>query len=567
MDRRNFLKALLCSPVFLKLSGLAAHAEWAVTPPARRFIDVHCHFFNAADLPIRGFLERVALADYNTSQAAIAGSPVWRGMAALLADSILKRQAPPPSEEMACLDTLSCGGTAIATRSVRAGGPNADSIASLSQIIEENYAVEVQTRALAAPARKEQRQDDIDDFTAFVLQEMQSSGQIGPEVSTRSLLPGPAARGTAQSIAHFLFGGGSAFSRYYKWAEVLVDYRSNIANTYRSLYDPGKSRLILATPALVDYSYWLDDHTPSPVADQIKLTGLLSLRSAFPIHGFAPFDPLRAVERKPSDPSPLELVQDAVKNHGFLGAKLYSPMGFRPTRNGDLPFAFPVPRTDPKHTIGQLLDQELEGLYAWCEKEDAAILAHTTDSQSAGPQYAERAEPKLWQAVLDKHPTLRLNLAHFGNFSQAFCPGCGADPAANFGNTWEREIGNLIKSGKFPNVYADISYFWWVLDGKNSKNIDAVKTMLKRYFHDYDQNVEHLMFGTDWNMTAKSVHFESYVNDVESFFKDIGLTDAQLDNLFYKNAVRFLGLRGSTKTVARLKKFYRDGGKPYPEFV
>ncbi len=564
MDRRYFVKALLCSPLLLKLHGPASGKP--ATAAARRFIDVHCHFFNAADLPIRGFLERVALADYTASKAGIAGSSVWRGMAALLADQILKRQAPDPAQEMACIESASCGGMAIAARSLRSGPPRAAGASSLSEAIQEHYSDGVETRSLSPSGRKGQGDGDVDDFVGFVLKEMQSNGEIAPEISTRSMR-GPSAQSTADSVARFLSAGGSAFSRYYHWAEVLVDYRSNIANTYRSLYDPGKSRLILASPALVDYNFWLEDQSPSPVADQIKLMGLLSLRSPFPIHGFAPFDPLRAIERRPSEPSPLELVQDAVRNHGFLGAKLYSPMGFRPSKNGELPFTFPVPRADPQHTTGQLLDRELEGLYAWSEKEDAPILAHTTDSQSAGPQYAERAEPRFWQAVLDKHPELRLNLAHFGNFSQAFCPSCGANPAVNFAKTWEAEIGTLIKSRKYPNVYADISYFWWVLDGKNSKNIDAVKAMFKRYLHDYDRNAERLMFGTDWNMMAKSVNFEGYVDAVESFFKDVGMTDAELDNLFYKNALRFLGLRGNGKTVARLKKFYREGGKPYPQFA
>ena len=60
--RRDILKAALTAaavPAF-KLPAFAA--------PPRRFIDIHCHFFNAADLPIRGFLQRVVMADYNAGQ-------------------------------------------------------------------------------------------------------------------------------------------------------------------------------------------------------------------------------------------------------------------------------------------------------------------------------------------------------------------------------------------------------------------------------------------------------------------------------------------------------------------
>src|SRR6516162_3984134 len=84
MRRRVFLKALAGLPLSFAASA-AVKAQG--TADARRFIDVHCHFFNAADLPVRGFLERVALADYAAGKAEASGSSgipvgVWRGMVA-----------------------------------------------------------------------------------------------------------------------------------------------------------------------------------------------------------------------------------------------------------------------------------------------------------------------------------------------------------------------------------------------------------------------------------------------------------------------------------------------------
>ncbi len=64
MRRRIFLKAVLSYAAFAG-SGFLWKARSAPPSPVakRRIVDVHCHFFNA-DLPVRGFLERVALADY-----------------------------------------------------------------------------------------------------------------------------------------------------------------------------------------------------------------------------------------------------------------------------------------------------------------------------------------------------------------------------------------------------------------------------------------------------------------------------------------------------------------------
>lgn len=585
MHRRALLKAILCLTLSARTLGFAK-AQPAAQPGAnagpRRFIDVHCHFFNAADLPVRGFLERVALADYSQSRTAQASlNPaitlrVWRGMAAKLAELVIKQRAPGAQQELDCLSQSgSCRGFNFearrpATRELvlPAAGESRSGEQPLADVLLESYArPHPRERSMQPSSREAAKDQDADEFVDFVLKEMQASGDAAPEFKSRSLsLGGPSARSAAQSIANYLSGGRSFFSRYFQWAHVLTDYRANIAASYRKQYDPDKSRLILATPALVDYNFWLDDQSPSPIRDQVELMGQLSLRSEFPMHGFAPFDPLREVRRKPGEPSSLEIVKEAVQRHGFLGAKLYSPMGFRPSGNAEAGLPFPASASNGDKSFGRSLDEALDTLYAWCQAEDAPILAHSTDSQSAGPDFASRAEPRFWRSVLTKYPRLRLNLAHFGNFTQAF--GQDGDPAAWFDKTWEYETGVLINSGHFPNLYADISYFWWVLEGSGeAEKVKAVKGMLGRYLAQFDPKVERLLFGTDWCMSGKAKGSEHYVDEVENFFRDVGLNDAQLDNLFYKNALRFLGLQGSTKIAKRLRSFYAAAGKPYPSFA
>ncbi|MGO9485958.1 MAG: amidohydrolase family protein [Rhodomicrobium sp.] len=288
----------------------------------------------------------------------------------------------------------------------------------------------------------------------------------------------------------------------------------------------------------------------------------LSLRQPRPMHGFVAFDPLRAVRSgKPGEP--LAIVQEAVTKRGFLGAKLYSPMGFKPTGNAEGGLSFPAYASMSEPGFGAALDRALDALYAWCEASEVPILAHTTDSQSAGPEYAARAEPKFWEKVLTKYPKLRLNLAHFGNFSQAL----GAKGASKpYEKTWEYEIGTYIRGGRFPNVYADISYFYWVLEGSAEKDrIAAVKTLFAKYF-ETDPQCERLLFGTDWNMTGRVLGAAQYLDNVEAFFRGMGLNERQLDNLFYKNALRFLGLDRPSKAETRLKAFYAAAGKPFPTF-
>jgi len=435
----------------------------------------------------------------------------------------------------------------------------------LADLLEQHYQSLSRKSGTLPPATVE-KNEDIDAFLDFVIGEMKESGVEQPGASSKSMKGlGTRLRHTADAIAQFVAAGRSYFSRYFDWARVLTSYRENIAETYYSLYDPDRTQLILCTPALVDYSYWLEDLSPSALQDQIQLMGLLSLKQPRPMHGFVAFDPLRAVRRKPDDPAPLDIAKDAVLKHGFLGVKLYSPMGFKPSGNTDHALYFPSHASLNDSSFGEKLDEALDSLYAWCHAEEVPILAHTTESQSAGPDFAARAEPQFWDRVLSKYPKLKLNLAHFGNFSQAFIK--NRDPLREYNRTWEHEIGSFIKSGRYPNLYSDISYFYWVLEGRAEKeNIKVAKKLFAKYF-EVDPHAQRLMFGTDWNMIGKAEGAADYVNNVEAFFRDVGLKDKQLDNLFYKNALRFLGLDGQTKATARLKRFYEAAGKPYPVFA
>jgi predicted TIM-barrel fold metal-dependent hydrolase len=580
MRRRIFLKAILGYSACAG-GGFLWKARAAPPSPAskRRIIDVHCHFFNAADVPVRGFLERVALADYAARKAqGSTGIPagVWHGMVAKLTDLILKQRAPSPRKELDFLRE-SPGSVATASRQmVRSLLPQGragiyPSREMLAQVLDRPPPAEApRARGLGAPQPAPTEKAETDEFTDFVQKEMLEDQESAPAERRRGFgAPAPEPRGldsgaARQPIAGFIASGRSFFSRYFQWAAILTDYRINIASRYRKLYDPQNERIVLATPALIDFNFWLNDQSPSPLSEQIELMGLLSLRSAFPMHGFAPFDPLREVRRLPGETASLQIVKTAIRRYGFLGVKLYSPMGFRPSQNAELGFPFPAPAAGKD--FGKRLDAALDGLYAWCEREQVPILAHTTESQSAGPDFAARAEPKFWLSVLEKYPRLRLNLAHFGNFSQAFTGGEAGDPAASYPRTWEHEIGTIVNDGRFRGVFADISYFYWVLEGSGeTQKIAAVKRMFAKYF-EADPNVEHLMFGTDWSMTGKAPKAEGYIDNVEAFFTDLGLTGAQLDNLFYKNALRYLGLDRETKASSRLKAFYAKAGKPYPSF-
>src|SRR5690242_5883527 len=138
---------------------------------------------------------------------------------------------------------------------------------------------------------------------------------------------------------------------------------------------------------------------------------LIARRPAAPaIHSYVAFDPLREVYfRHGRDRiSPLQLARDALANHGFVGVKLYPPMGFKPLGNSNAwPDYFRFIERDLGYAtrLGDELDAALQNLYGLCVEIEAPVLAHAADSNGAGPHFADRADPAFWFPVFEKYPT------------------------------------------------------------------------------------------------------------------------------------------------------------------
>ena len=70
---------------------------------------------------------------------------------------------------------------------------------------------------------------------------------------------------------------------------------------------------------------------------------------------------------------------------GFLGVKLYSPMGFKPMGNAAQDVTFPAYASQSEPGFGAALDKALDALYAWCEANEVPILAHTPTANRRAP--------------------------------------------------------------------------------------------------------------------------------------------------------------------------------------
>lgn len=483
-------------------------------------VDVHCHVFNASDLPVGAFVSSVA--------------PVPEKLVRRLADLFqekLDKQAPLADDEVASL-------AGAFGRGVIHGGPR--------------LAAETVRGVLGLPALE--------------------SGKL------------------------------ESYRQQLQRLVVLLDYilqpRARIAAAMIETYPT----VDLFTPCLVDFDGWAGGETASSLAGQIRvqerlsklsIRGLLG-RSDARMHSFVPFNPMREVRAKMRDPgeyrpygddrvfvagarydsaaAPLpqpsgpwtdrtcaapeegggcELVRHAVETAGFLGVKLYPPVGFLPIDNA-------IFHPDP--VLGEQLDRALRAFYAYAEAEQVPITTHTAKSNGYRLGYGDLAAPKGWHKVLRDFPQLRLNLGHFGHLA-----GVDAERGIEACESWMRQAGALMQC--YPNVYADMSYSEVAIEaGYADEYLDAIEKLFERF----PATRKRIMYGSDWWLNRLSANDSLHVDAYHQVFEQRFGADVRKD-VMGNNALGFLGLLDAagrptdSPSRRRLRAFY--DAQPVPGWL
>jgi uncharacterized protein len=149
-----------------------------------------------------------------------------------------------------------------------------------------------------------------------------------------------------------------------------------------------------------------------------------------------------------------------VEREGFRGIKLYPPIGYHPN------------------------SRVLWPLYAYAEERGLPVLTHCsrpasvqyrgqpTAEMRTDPLTGERlnqdrfdlltlfTDPDAYRPILDKHPRLRLCLAHFGGAGDwdSYLKHPWDRQTDNAEKSWLAKILELIRSGRYPNLWTDIAY-------------------------------------------------------------------------------------------------------------
>jgi len=539
VDRRKFLALIGSLPLAYSCFGAAQlGAQSSVTASsAASTIDVHCHVFNASDLPIHGFLQRIVFGDEEDQVIFDPDGSRARALFPWLGATLVNMfvSAPDADAELAYLRDQPRALSGSST-----GRDSKEGQERLRRALEQTFSENVQPTGRARRKFLEQQNKAGRDlFLEKILEE------VGPDPTLNALR---ASQKPFEPLARGLLSGKGPISHHIQWADLLTSYRSEITKKIIDTY----GEVALFVPALVDFSGWLDEEPNTPIGKQIEIMERIQrLELGAAVHCMAPFNPWRQVldEAAGRTPTALQLVDTAVMELGFLGVKLYPPMGFLPIGNAGSGISYPERAADIPN-FPTRIDQALEALYAWAETHSVPIMAHATNSNGAADDYSLRAHPKGWADVFKKYPSLRLNLAHFGGFDEVRRPG-------NLDDTWELSIGYLLKSGA-SDIYADLSYLHEFLPGIGEPDqLELIRSNLALFIDRFDPSLEKLMYGSDWSMIGREKAHEQYFAVIQRLVRALGVSDRLQRQFFSENASRFLGLNEGGAARARLVDYYR----------
>jgi len=510
-------------------------------------IDAHCHVFNASDLPVGQFIQRVALKDYEDTltlpsdnrESAVGGLASWL-------TNFLTGGSITAAEE---IDALKDGRT-IESPPVRTKELEDRRLKNSL----ETLLIGSQESAEGNTQRRFRKEDSP--FLELVIDELQEEKAAAQKDSY-----------TIDELSSGVTESGGSIGRTFQWARLLLKPRSKIVSTMNDLYG-GEKGISLFTPALVDFQFWLDQEPRSPFHDQVEVMDLIQRRQTdgAMLHCFAPFNPLSEVMYKRGNyaapMSPLDLVKYAIFEAGFIGVKMYPPNGFLPYGNQD--YNRQNPMTVPERFEGdgrfwRDIDAALDSLYSFCAANDVPIMAHANDSNDAFPDSGRRADPVFWEPVLRNYKngdrSIKLNLAHFGGFEEAFPEG-DDQPT----KPWETKIGEILNSGQ-RTLYSDLSYFSEFLgDNLDAEQRQSLVEMTRKFVCQYDPKGEHLIYGSDWSMIANEPQFAEQIGVSGDFLKKVGFDQDRLDRFFFWNSVNFLGLKKGEPSRTRLEAYAAKHG-------
>jgi len=198
----------------------------------------------------------------------------------------------------------------------------------------------------------------------------------------------------------------------------------------------------------------------------------------------------------------------------FAGVKVYPPLGFDPW-------------PEARGRRGGREREKAELLWSFCEERGIPVTTHCDDQGFRTVSLEESllyTSPERWAPVLERHPGLRLDFAHFG---AQYLRTLGKAPSTE----WSDRIVGFM--GEHPNVYADFSF-----DGTEAEYYDWLRRYIDELGAERGELLRgRLLFGSDFAVNLSRIR--SY-SDYYRIFAASPLSGGERLLFCHDNPERFL---------------------------
>jgi predicted TIM-barrel fold metal-dependent hydrolase len=469
-----------------------------------RLIDAHAHFFNASDVPVRGFVSECL-----GHRAPKHLQRLLKALA-LIAEQVARR-APTAAEEMQELRDVVASAPAAATE---AASFVDDVIAKERQEAARRVVDVIRGTEFEREFRRQRRGPTIAgagggpisaDDVLEIVSATERRTQAGGAVAAAS--PAEAAAADADGLLAFLM--------------YMLSKRSNNVQTYMRAYgDAGDVGIAAVYGALVDFDRWLDCPPRSSHDDQVELHALLAQLHGDFLRPLVAYNPWSDIATPGAG---LARVSRAWETLGFAGVKIYPPTGFLPAGNAGRPYS------PKRHPDLSKLDDAMEAFFARCARSGIPILAHAAQSNGRDAVHDEFGGPAGWQLALARASAsgLKVSFGHFGG-------GQGVD--------WTSGFARLMHPARNSLVFADLGYWEELMCTPGSSECGApigrLKSAMALPLEGGGTVADRVMFATDWLMLSRVHRWVDYPSRVTAALRSF-LAAEQVARVASGNAARF----------------------------
>jgi predicted TIM-barrel fold metal-dependent hydrolase len=462
------------------MTGVLAPPSNAVRAASGRgpVIDAHAHFFNASDVPVRGFLEECL------GHRAPAAARLLIKALAHLADRLAER-APTAAQELEELNAIAGANLAAAqTRFEAERRATAARVADAVRGSEFERRYRQLKRRSPGPAA-------------------QRSGSLSPDeiLGIVDTVEDPTA--VQLSAAELDFDGEIADGML-GFLNYMLSYRWVNLQSYMKAFTVGPNAFGIdaVVGALIDFDYWLDCPPRSAHDDQLSVhQRLYELHVRRDDSGTVPYfypvvayNPWTDINQKGAG---LARVVHACTKGNFVGVKIYPPSGFRPAGNATIPAETCKSRPNLKE-----LDSTLAAFFSTCADLQIPVIAHAARSNGRDDAHDEFGGPDGWSMLLSHFASAsRTPIVSFGHFGGA--------------SAWTAEFAALVASHPSMSLYADLGYWEELMcsgpSPKCTAALDLLKDALKVSVGTAGETLaSRTMFATDWLMLSQVKRWATY---------------------------------------------------------